>query len=126
MTKNPESDRPPGSPGNPIPLAADKKLLQRYYSGERLASPMGGQLDFLGVREGGDGSGRVLLECNASSLRFVLVIPKATRTEKSKVKKMLEAGEEPHCPRHGPRQLLAKSGKELVCQLCAVSYGKVG
>jgi hypothetical protein len=113
-----------GSPGNPIPLPKDKKLLQKYYAGERLSSPLGGQLDVLGIRESEEGTGRVLLECNTSSLRFVLVIPKATRTEKSKVKEQLSQGDDPHCPRHGPYELLTKSGKDLMCPLCAVSFGK--
>jgi len=85
---------------------------------------MGGQLDVLGVREGEGGTGRVLMECNVSSLRFVLVIPKATRTEKAKVKEVLEAGDDPLCPRHGSHQRLSKSGKNWVCPLCGVSYGK--
>jgi hypothetical protein len=87
---------------------------------------MGGQLDFLGVREGEGGTGQVLLECNTSSLRFVLVIPKATRTERTKVKERLAAGEDPFCPRHGVHQPLTRSGKEWMCTLCAVSFGKSG
>jgi hypothetical protein len=113
-----------GSPANPIPLPKEKKLLQKYYAGERLPSPMGGQLDILGVREGEGGIGHILLECNTSSLRFVLVIPKATRTEKAKVKERLAGGDDPYCPRHGVHHPLSKSGKEWVCALCAVSFGK--
>lgn len=85
---------------------------------------MGGQLDILGVREGEKGAGRVLLECNTSSLRFVLKIPKATRAEKTQVKEAVEAGKDPHCPRHGAYHPLSKSGKEWVCHLCAVGFGK--
>ena len=113
-----------GSPGNPIPLPKEKKVLQAYYGGERLSSPMGGQLDILGIREGEGGTGRVLLECNVSSLRFILTIPKATRTEKAKVKEAIEAGEDLTCPRHGGYQRLTKSGKNWVCSLCGVVYGK--
>ena len=113
-----------GSPGNPIPLPKEKKLLQKYYAGERLPSPLGGQLDILGVREGEGGVGQVLLECNTSSLRFVLVIPKATRAEKSKVKEWLASGDDPYCPRHGSHHPLSKSGKAWMCSLCAVSFGK--
>lgn len=116
----------PGSPGNPIPLPKEKKLLHSYYAGARLPSPMGGQLDVLGVREGEGGAGKVLLECNVSSLRFVLAIPKATRTEKAKVKEAMDAGDELTCPRHGEYQRLSKSGKNWVCALCGVSYGKSG
>ena len=124
MMRTSAPEQQAGSPGNPIPLPKDKKLLQRYYAGERLSSPLGGQLDLLGVREGDDGTGRVLLECNTSSLRFVLVIPKATRTEKAKVKEALARGDDPHCPRHGQYHPLSRSGKEWVCPLCAVTYGK--
>ncbi len=87
---------------------------------------MGGQLDLLGVREGEGGVGWVLLECNVSSLRYVLTIPKATRTERAKVKEAIEGGEELTCPRHGAFHRLSKSGRNWVCQDCGVVYGKWG
>jgi hypothetical protein len=105
-------------------LPKSKKLLERYYAGKRLESPLGGNLDILGIRESDRGTGRVLMECNASSLRYVLIIPKATRTEKTKIKEILAAGDDPSCPRHSPDQRLSKSGKDWVCALCGVSYGK--
>ena len=126
MTSISAPEQQAGSPGNPIPLRKEKKLLQKYYAGERLPSPMGGQLDVLGVRDGKSGAGSVLLECNTSSLRFVLVIPKATRAEKAAMKEVLETGGDPVCPRHGVHHPLSKSGKDWVCPLCAVSYGKSG
>ena len=113
-----------GSPGKPIALPKEKKLLQDYYDGVRLSSPLGGQLDLLGIREGEGGVGRIVFECNVSSLRFVLTIPKATKTERSKIKKLLEAGEDPLCPRHGSRQRLTKFGKDWGCPLCGVVYGR--
>ena len=115
-----------GSPGNPIVLPKEKKRLEAYYKGERLPSPMGGQLDLLGVREGEGGVGRVLLECNVSSLRYVLNIPKATRTEKADIEKAIESGDDLCCPRHGEYQRLSKTGKNWVCSLCGVTYGKSG
>jgi hypothetical protein len=124
MPKNPEAQPPAGSPANPIPLARDKKLLRRYYAGERLRSPLGGYLDVLGIREAEKGQGQVLLECNASSLRFALMVPKATGAEVAAVKEALEAREEPVCPRHGSYQRLKKSGRKWVCPLCGVSFGK--
>lgn len=124
MTKNPTAEAPHGSPENPMELQKDKRLLKKYYSGGRLESPLGGLLDVLGVREGEDGAGRVLLECNTSSLRFVLTIPKATRTEKSKTKASLDAGEDPHCPRHGAQERLTRTGRDWVCPLCGISYAK--
>jgi hypothetical protein len=124
MDRNVISQPPPGSPTNPIPLPKSKKLLESYYVGRRLESPLGGFLDVLGVREGKDGLGKVLLECNTSSLRFVLVIPKATRSEKAKVKEGLEAGDDLFCPRHRPRQRLSKSGKNWICPLCGIPYGR--
>ncbi len=113
-----------GSPTNPIPLPKSKKILESYYAGRRLESPLGGHLEVLGVREGDGGKGRVLLECNTSSLRFVLTVPKATRVEKTRVKEDIESGDDLFCPRHGSGQRLAKSGKDWVCALCGVSYGK--
>ena len=70
------------------------------------------------------GKGRVLLECNTSSLRFVLVIPKATRAEKAEMKGVIEKGDDLFCPRHGLDGPLSKSGKNWVCNLCGVSFGK--
>lgn len=118
------SDPPAGSPGNPIPLSRTKKVLEAYYAGKRLESPLGGQLDVLGVRESRTGVGEVLLECNTSSLRYVLKIPKATKPEQAEVKKILAAGDDIYCPRHDPRQRLVKSGKSWFCPLCGVAYGK--
>lgn len=80
----------------------------------------------LGVREGEGGRGRVLLECNTSSLRFVLQIPRATKLERDTVKGAIDAGEEPFCPRHGPHRRLTKSGKLWICPLCGVPYAKWG
>ena len=125
MIVDSSENHPAGSPANPIPLPKDKKLLQEYYEGRRLPSPLGGQLDLLGVRAREDGIGQVLFECNVSSLRYVLTIPKATRTEKSKVKKAAESGEDPPCPRHGSRQILNKSVKGWFCSQCGVTYGRV-
>jgi len=125
MPKKNEAGPPPGSPRNPIPLPKKKKYLERYYSRGRLPSPMGGKLDILDVREGERGKGRVLLECNASSLRFILEIPRATPEERKQVEKSLDGkGEDPTCPRHGSSQRLTRSGKEWVCPLCGVVYGK--
>ena len=124
MPRIAESQPQPGSPKNPIALPREKKTLLRYYKGERLRSPMGGHLDVMGIREGSDGHGRVMLECNTSSLRYLLEIPKATRTEKARIKEAVDAGDDPTCPRHGPYQRLGRSGKNWVCPLCGVSYGR--
>jgi len=124
MDRNVTSEAPAGSPTNPIPLPKSKKILERYYRGKRLESPLGGFLDVLGIREGKDGIGRVLFECNTSSLRFVLKIPKATKVERASIKEALEAGDDLFCPRHGFDQRLSKSGKNWICPLCGVSYGK--
>lgn len=124
MDRNVVTEPPAGSPTNPITLPRTKKVLERYYAGKRLESPLEGSLDVLGIREGKNGVGRVVLECNASSLRYVLMIPKATKEEKAKIKKALEAGDDLFCPRHRPDQRLSKSGKNWICPLCGVSYGK--
>ena len=118
------AEAPAGSPSNPIHLPRSQKVLEAYYGGKRLESPLGGQLDVLGVREGNNATGRVLLECNASSLRYVLIIPKATPEEKARVEKALEAGEDLYCPRHGPGRPLAKSGKSWHCPRCGVVFLK--
>ncbi len=124
MTRTPGRgvEEPPGH--GPLPLPSDRKLLARYYAGERLPSPMGGQLELLAVKEGEDGEGMAVLECNISSLRYVLTIPKATRTERRKVREVLAAGRDPSCPRHGPGQRLVRVRKDLRCPLCGVAYAR--
>lgn len=102
-----------------------KRLLQLYYQGARLDSPMGGFLEPLGVRYDDDGSGTAIFECSASSLRYHLSIPKATRTERKKVKDALDEGIDPSCPRHvdPPRRLQRVKGN-LACTACGVAYAK--
>ena len=108
-----------------IPLKGGKKLLQQYYAGARLESPHGGTLHMLRIRPERDGSGTVLFECSASSLRYELHIPKATRTDKQKVKDQQDDGRDPDCPRHQePTEKLIRSGDHLLCTLCGVRYGK--
>jgi hypothetical protein len=124
MDRKAVTEPPPGSPTNPIPLSRGKKVLEAYYAGKRLESPLGGQLDVLGVRESRTGVGEVLLECNTSSLRYVLKIPKATKPEQAEIKKALAKGDDVFCPRHDPQQRLVKSGKSWICSLCGVAYGK--
>ncbi len=125
MTRNSSADPPEGSPANPIRLRRTKRILDRYYEGRRLPSPVEGHLDLLGIREGERGTGRVLLECNTSSLRFLLVIPKATPEERAQVKEAEKEGEDPLCPRHGSRQRLTRSAKGWLCPLCGVYYGEI-
>jgi ribosomal protein S27AE len=120
-----ETEAPAGSPGNPIPLPKSKKLLQRYYEGGRLPSPMGGRLEVLGVREGQHGRGRVMLECSASSLRFLLQLPRASREEREAVAETLAEGNDPTCPRHGPSQGLSKQGKRYLCPRCGVTFARL-
>ena len=71
------------------------------------------------------GSATALFECSASSLRYQMELTKATRSERSQVKKAQETGEDPDCPRHGEGFRLFRKGKELVCPLCEMSFGKV-
>ena len=102
-----------------------RQLLKEYYAGQRMESPNGGFLILLGIRpqEGGKAVG--VFECSASSLRYEIVIPKATRTERKKVRDILQQGGDPDCPRHGPEFRLARAGKNLVCSRCGVAYARV-
>jgi hypothetical protein len=106
-------------------LDDEKQLLKQYYAGARMESPNGGYLMLLGIRpvEGGDAVG--IFECSASSLRYEIPIPKATRTERKKVKDAMDAGEDPDCPRHGPGTRLMRAGRDLVCLSCGVAYARV-
>lgn len=100
-------------------------LLKAYYGGQQVPSPMDGFLMLLGIRANEDGSATALFECSASSLRYQMKIPKATRTERAKVREVQSAGDDPDCPRHGQGHRLHRAGKELVCTLCGVAYGRV-
>lgn len=115
---------PVSSQGFPLTKGA-KALLETYYRGGRLPSPMGGFLELLGVRHEADGSGTVLFECSASSLRYELRVPRATRAERERVKAAQDAGEPPLCPRHvDPMRRLQRVDRHLACPLCGVRYGK--
>ncbi|GIT50369.1 MAG: hypothetical protein Ct9H300mP15_05820 [Gemmatimonadota bacterium] len=102
-----------------------KQLLKQYYAGQRIESPNGGFLILLGIRPQQGGTAVGVFECSASSLRYEIVIPKATRTERKKVREALQQGGDPGCPRHGPEFRLVRAGKNLVCSHCGVAYARV-
>ena len=102
-----------------------KQLLKQYYAGQRIESPNGGFLIPLGIRPQEDKTAVGVFECSASSLRYEIVIPKATRTERKKVRDVLQQGGEPGCPRHGHDSRLVRAGKNLVCSRCGVAYARV-
>ncbi len=106
-------------------LDSEKELLKAHYAGRRLESPNGGYLMLLGIRAGEGGGATAIFECSASSLRYELEIPKATRTERKKVREVIESGEDPVCPRHGSGNRLVRAGKDLVCAACGVSYARL-
>ncbi|MCG6955224.1 MAG: hypothetical protein LJF04_04455, partial [Gemmatimonadetes bacterium] len=112
-------------PDGVIILEGEKNVLRLYYGDQQIPSPMGGFLMLLGVRPKEDGGASVLFECSASSLRYWLEIPPATRTERSKVREIQNDGDDPDCPRHGEGVRLVRAGKDMVCPLCGIPYGKV-
>lgn len=107
-----------------LKLKNTKQLLSAFYAGQRLDSPNGGFLIPLAVTPREDGQAVALFECSASSLRYELVIPKATRTERKKVRDVMKEGDDPDCPRHGSGQRLVRVGKDLVCGLCGVAFAR--
>jgi hypothetical protein len=107
----------------PLPLSDEKGLLRFYYEGNRLPSPTGGFLMVLRVQPEDNGSGSILLECNSSSLRYRLNVNKATRTERTNVREMVDEGREPKCPRHVD-QLLIRVKNDFLCPLCGVRFAK--
>lgn len=111
--------------GNALQLDNEKQLLKQYYAGQQMESPNGGFLIRLGIRPQDGGSAIAIFECNVSWIRYEITVPKATRTEKKKVKDALAAGSDPRCPRHGDGVRLVRAGKELVCGECGIAYGKV-
>jgi hypothetical protein len=110
--------------GDVLQLDNEKQLLKQYYAGNQIPSPNGGFLILLGLRAADDGSAVAILECSVSWLRYEVKIPKATRAERKKVKEILDAGEEPDCPRHGVGTRLTRAGRDLVCRSCGVAYAK--
>ena len=107
-----------------LQLENEKQLLKHYYGGQRMESPNGGYLMLLGIRPVEGGSAVGIFECSASSLRYEIEIPKATRTERKKVRDALDEGEDPDCPRHGPGTRLVRAGRDLVCMACGVPYAR--
>lgn len=107
-----------------LQLDNEKEVLKAYYGGQRIESPNGGYLMLLGVRPTDGGTALAIFECSASSLRYEVDVPKATRTERKKVREILDDGDDPDCPRHGPGQRLVRAGKDLVCTACGVAYAK--
>ncbi len=118
----PREDPGRGTRPEPIPLE-DASLLKRYYAGQRLPSPVGGTLELLGSRALPDGSARLLFECNSSSLRFELTVPKGTRRDREKVRDQIKEGLDPTCPRCGPTRGLIRAGGDLHCP-CGALFGK--
>lgn len=123
MAKDPPNDR---EVLDAIPLKKQQELRRLYYTGAQLRSPVGGSLEVIRVRYGGAEEGVVFFDCLASSLRFSLTIPKATRTERHKVREMLDEREDPVCPRHGKGTLLIRNDRDLVCPRCGVRFARVG
>jgi hypothetical protein len=119
-----KNKRKPSILPDAIRLDDDKALLKAYYAGHRMESPNGGYLMLLGIHpvEGGTAVG--IFECSASSLRYEIEIPKATRTERKRVRDVLDEGEDPDCPRHGQGVRLVRAGRDLVCTACGIAYAK--
>ena len=107
-----------------LQLDNEKLLLKQYYAGQRMESPNDGFLMLLGVTQCEGGKAVAIFECSSSSLRYELVVPKATRTERKKVKDIIDAGDEPDCPRHGNGHRLVRAGKDLVCIACGIPYAR--
>ena len=106
-----------------LPLEANAQILDDYYKGLRLRSPMGGHLDMIGSRGFDDGQAAVIFECTVSSLRFELVIPNAKAAEMKDVEVQVDSVEDPVCPRCGPLRPLILTGPKWVCR-CGVPFSK--
>ncbi len=123
MTRPHNDSRAAAENDQRLPVPDQDALLGLYYDGGRLPSPSGGFLMVLGVRPEDEGSGSVLLECTASSLRYKMSVPKATRSERKKVRDMIAEGIDPKCPRH-QEQILTRIRHDLACSRCGVLYAK--
>lgn len=110
--------------GDVLQMDNDKQLLKQYYAAQQMRSPNGGFLMLLGVRPDEGGAAVGIFECSVSSLRYEVVIPKASRRERKAVKEILATGGDPDCPRHGVGNRLVRAGRNLVCRRCGVAFGK--
>jgi hypothetical protein len=107
-----------------IRLDDEKGLLKAYYAGHRMESPTGGYLMLLRIHPMEEGNAIGMFECSASSLRYEIEIPKATRTERKKVRDVMDEGDDPDCPRHGMGMRLVRAGRDLVCTACGIAYAR--
>jgi len=123
-SRNKKDEGTHGVLGDTLRLEGEKQLLKQYYAGHRMESPNGGYLMLLGIRPVEGGSAVGIFECSASSLRYEMPIPKATRAERKKVREVIDRGEDPDCPRHGVGARLVRAGRDLVCQSCGVAYAR--
>ena len=121
MTKQKEQSE--STAHEPLALSNEAEVLRHYYQGTQLPSPMGEFLAVIHVQPQADGSGRVIFECLSSSLRFAATIKKATSTERAKVRKMMEGGMDPLCPRHVEVRL-TRVGPNWVCPACGIRYAR--
>jgi hypothetical protein len=124
MAPHPPYRRESGGVGDAYPLENVKQLLKNFYAGQQIPSPNGGYLLLLGIRPEDGGGSLAFFECSSSSLRYQMEIPKATRAERKKVKDVIDAGQDPDCPRHGSGYRLVRAGKDVVCNLCGVAFAK--
>ena len=121
---SPSSDRSVVKEGGKrVALPNQDRLLDLYYDGVRMPSPSGGFLMVLGVQPEAEGSGSVFLECTSSSLRYRMSVPMATRSERKKVRDLIDQGGDPECPRH-QGELLVRIRHDLACPRCGVRYAK--
>ena len=111
--------------GNALQLDNQKQLLKQYYAGQQMESPNGGFLIRLGIRPQDAGNAIAIFECNVSWIRYEITIPKATRTERKKVKDAVATDGDLVCPRHGSNARLSRAGRNLVCRECGIAYAKV-
>ena len=124
LMNSPHGDQGVAAASDPrLTLPNEDALLGLYYDGGRLPSPSGGFLMVLGVQAEDEGSGSILLECTSSSLRYEMSVPKATRSERKKVRDMIAEDSDPKCPRH-QGQLLTRIRHDLACPRCGVRYAK--
>ena len=106
-----------------LQLENEKQVLKQYYGGHQIESPNGGFLMLLGIRGTSDGA-IAIFECSATSMRYEVSIPKATRTERKKVKDQLAERDDAECPRCGEGNRLGRVGPDLACGRCRVAYAK--
>ncbi len=99
-------------------------MFRHFYAGKGVPCHVGcgGSAEVVRVGTAADGGGELWLECGSCAQRARYEVPRASVEERRVVRRALDGGGEPVCPRHARRTPLQPRGRQLVCPECGVRY----